>query len=135
MVVSAFDAVLLLGAPVFLVWAVLGTTSGIRPPPRVLNVPSSALGVASIALLLMTIISTARSAAQTISMTLVGRGGMTAGWVNGATWDPGSYRINLRVAELYSRRGRCSVARPYARRAVSLFPNSPQAKRIARSCE
>lgn len=135
MVVSAFDAVLLLGAPVFLVWAVLGTTSGIRPPPRTLSVPPSALGVASVALLLMTIVSTARSVAQTVSMTMVGRGGMTAGWVSGAAWDPGSYRINLRVAELYSRRGHCSAARPYARRAVSLFPNSPQAKRIARNCD
>jgi hypothetical protein len=80
-------------------------------------------------------LSAARSVAQTISMTEVGRGGMTAGWVNGAAWDPGSYRINVRVAELYARRGHCSFARTYARRAVSLFPNSPQAKRIARSCE
>jgi hypothetical protein len=50
-------------------------------------------------------------------------------------WDPGSYRINYRVAELYSRRGRCSFARDYARQAVSLFPHSPQAKRIARNCD
>ena len=60
---------------------------------------------------------------------------MTAGWVTGAMWDPGSYRINLRVAELYSRRGHCSVARSYARQAVSLFPHSPEAKRIARNCD
>jgi O-antigen ligase len=135
MVVSAFDVVLVLGAPAFVVWTVLGTTSGIRPPPRTLSVPSSALGVASIALLLAAVASTARSATQTISMTAVGRGGMTAGWVSGAMWDPGSYRINVRVAELYARRGHCSVARSYARRAVSLFPNSPQAKRIARGCD
>ena len=37
-------------------------------------------------------------------------------------WDPGNFRINLRVAELYSRRGHCSTARGYARQAVSLFP-------------
>jgi Tfp pilus assembly protein PilF len=49
-------------------------------------------------------------------------------------WDPGSYRINVRVAQLYSRRGHCNVARDYARQAVSLFPHSPEAKRIRRSC-
>jgi hypothetical protein len=92
------------------------------------------LSVAAAALIVASLISTARSVTQTVAMTAVGRGGMTAGWLTGATWDPGSYRINLRVAELYSSRGRCSVARGYARQAVSLFPHSPQAKRIARNC-
>src|SRR4051812_1320981 len=116
--VSAFDAVLLLAAPAFIVWSVLGATSGIRKPPRQLAVPPSALGIGSIVLLLVTLLSTARSIAQTVAVTSVGRGGLTAGWVTGAMWDPGSYRINLRVAELYARRGHCSMARGYARRAV-----------------
>ncbi|HEY1953024.1 MAG TPA: O-antigen ligase family protein [Gemmatimonadaceae bacterium] len=134
MVVSAFDVVLVLAAPALIVWSVLGATSGIRKPPRDLQVSSSVLGAAAMALLFFTLASSFRSAAQMVAMTSVGRGGMTAGWVTGAAWDPGSYRINLRVAELYSRRGHCSVARGYARRAVSLFPSSPAAKRIARSC-
>jgi hypothetical protein len=135
LVVSAFDVVLVLGAPALIVWSILGATSGIRKPPRELKVPSAALGVASIALLLATIVSSARSIAQTVSMASVGRGGLTGGWVAGAAWDPGSYRINLRVAQLYSRRGRCSMARRYARRAVSLFPTAPEAKRVARNCD
>jgi O-antigen ligase len=135
MVVSAFDVVLVLAAPAFIVWAVLGAASGTRKPARELAVSSPALGLAAAALLVVTIVSVARSLTQTIAMTSVGRGGMTAGWVSGATWDPGSYRINLRVADLYSRRGHCSVARGYARRAVSLFPNAPAARRVARSCE
>ena len=134
-IVSAFDAVLLLGAPAFLVWSILGATSGIAKPPRTLIVPSAAVAIGSIAVLLLTLASTARSIAQTVSMMQVGRGGLTAGWVAGAAWDPGSYRINLRVAELYSRRGHCSIARGYARRAVTLFPNSPQARRVVRSCD
>ena len=93
------------------------------------------VGVAGAAVVLACLVSTARSVTQTVAMTAVGRGGMTAGWVTGAMWDPGSYRINLRVAELYSRRGHCSVARGYARQAVSLFPHSPEAKRIARNCD
>jgi O-antigen ligase len=135
MVASAFDVVLVLAAPSFLVWSVLGATSGIRRNARELQVSSRAVGLAAVALLIMTAISTARSVTQAVAMTSVGRGGLTAGWVNGAMWDPGSFRINLRVAELYSRRGHCSVARGYARRAVSLFPHAAEARRVARSCD
>ena len=135
MVVSAFDVVLVLAAPAFLVWSILGATSGIRRNAREVKVSAGALGLAAAALLLFALLSTARSVTELTAMMYVGRGGYTAGWVTGAMWDPGSYRINVRVAELYSRRGHCSVARGYARRAVSLFPHSPQARRIARSCE
>jgi hypothetical protein len=135
MVVSAFDVVLVLAAPSFLVWSILGATSGIRRTARELKVSPAALGVAAAALLLFALVSTARSVTELTAMMYVGRGAYTAGWVAGAMWDPGSYRINLRVAELYSRRGHCSVARGYARRAVSLFPHAPTARRIARSCE
>lgn len=135
LIVSAFDVVLLLAAPSLLAWSILGATSGLRRGAREVQVSSRGLGVAAAALLIVSLISLARSVTQTIAMSAVGRGGMTAGWVEGAMWDPGSYRINYRVAELYSRRGRCSMARGYARQAVSLFPNSPQAKRVARSCD
>src|SRR3954466_11381339 len=135
MVVSAFDVVLVLAAPAFIVWNVLGATSGVRRPQRELSVSPPALGFAAAALLVLTVAAAARSVGQTVSMMSVGRGGMTAGWVSGAMWDPGSYRINLRVADLYSRRGHCSVARQYAHRAVSLFPNAPAAKRVARNCD
>ena len=140
MVVSAFDVVLLLAAPSFLVWSVLGATSGIRATGgerrgREVAVSRKALSLAAAGIMLVVLASAVRSATQTVAMSLVGRGGMTAGWVAGAMWDPGSYRMNLRVAELYSRRGRCSFARGYARRAVSLFPHAPEARRIRRSCE
>jgi O-antigen ligase len=135
MVVSAFDVVLVLAAPSFLVWSVLGATSGIRRNSREVKVSTRTLGISAIVLMLLSLASVARSVTQTVAMTSVGRGAYTAGWVTGAMWDPGNFRINLRVAELYSRRGHCSVARGYARQAVSLFPHSPQAKRILRSCE
>jgi O-antigen ligase len=135
MVVSAFDVVLVLAAPSFLVWSVLGATSGIRRNSREVKVSTRTLEVSAIVLMLLSLVSVARSVTQTVAMTAVGRGAYTAGWVTGAMWDPGNFRINLRVAELYSRRGHCSVARGYARQAVSLFPHSPQARRIQRSCE
>jgi hypothetical protein len=135
LVVSAFDVVLLLAAPAFMAWSVLGATSGIRPSAREVKMASPWLGAAAAALVVAAIVATARSATELSAMSAVGRGGLTAGWVTGAMWDPGSYRINLRVAELYSRRGHCAVARGYARQAVALFPHSPEAKRIARNCD
>src|SRR5712672_1763426 len=134
MIVSAFDVVLVLAAPAFLVWSILGATSGIRRNSREVKISTRALGISAVVLMLLSLASVARSVTQTVAMTAVGRGAYTAGWVTGAVWDPGNFRINLRVAELYSRRGHCSVARGYARQAVSLFPHSPQAKRIQRSC-
>jgi hypothetical protein len=132
--------VLLLAAPSFLVWTILGATSGIRGTDdvrrtRELKVSRKALALGALGIFLVVLASAVRSATQTVAMSMVGRGGMTAGWVDGAMWDPGSYRINLRVAEIYSRRGNCSFARGYARRAVALFPHSPHAKRIRNSCE
>ena len=134
MVVSAFDAVLLLAAPALLVWTILGASAGARRRGRQVTLSSRQWMVAAAATMLIAIASTARSGAQTMAMSAVGQGGQTAGWVRGATWDPGSYRINLKVAQLYARRGKCKSARPYAKRAVSLFPNAPAAKRVSRQC-
>ena len=134
MVVSAFDVVLLLGASSLLVWSVIGATSGIRHEGREAKLSPRAWGLAAAGLLFVALLSAARSAAQTVSMVTVGRGGMTAGWVNGAELDPGSYRINLRVADLYYRRGHCGTARGYARRAEGLFPHASAPRRILNGC-
>jgi O-antigen ligase len=134
MVVSAFDVVLLLGAPSLLVWSIVGATSGIRHEGRDAKLSPRAWGFAAAGLLLVTVLSTARSGAETVAIITVGRGGRTAGWVNGAELDPGSYRINLRVADLYYRRGHCGIARGYARRAAGLFPHALAPKRILNGC-
>jgi len=134
MVVSAFDAVLLLAAPAFLIWSTVGAATGPRVGGRSVELSKKAWTIAAAAVLAIVIASAARSATQMRSMALVGRGGQTAGWVRAAAWDPGSYRLNLRVADLLSRRGRCATARPYANRALALFPYSAAAKRIVRRC-
>ncbi|HYN81484.1 MAG TPA: O-antigen ligase family protein [Gemmatimonadaceae bacterium] len=133
-VVSAFDAVLLLAAPAFLIWSVVGAATGGRVRPRPVELSDKAWRIAAAGTLLIVIASAARSATQMRSMAIVGRGGQTAGWLRGAAWDPASYRINIRVADLLSRRGRCATARPHARRALALFPHSPAAKRLVRRC-
>ena len=133
MVTSAFDAVLLLPASAFLTWLVLGVATGERRTEGALTVSGRkwiAIGV----LLTLSTISLARSVAQTISMSTVGTGGRTASWVAGALWDPGSYRINQRVADIYSNRRQCRRAIPFARQAASLFPHSAPARRALRRC-
>ncbi len=134
LMVSAFDVLLLLAAPSLLVWSVLGATSGIRHEGRERRLSPRAWGLASAGMIAISLLAAARSATQTVSMMTVGRGGMTAGWVAGSDWDPGSYRINLRIAELYYRRGNCSTARVYAHRAQRLFPHAYPARRVANSC-
>jgi hypothetical protein len=132
-VVSLFDAVLLLAAPAFLVWLIIGAASS---APQIQPSPESPKGMRSILLtfLVMAVLDVARSATQVTAMWNVGAGGRTAGWVAGAIWDPGSFRINQRVAELYANRGQCAKARPYIRTARALFPSSPMARRTARRC-
>ena len=134
MVVSLFDAVLLLPAPAFLVWMTLGAAAA-EPqvdPAKTTPIKTRRLLLATV--FAMSALNLVRSASQVSAMLNVGTGGRTAGWVAGAKWDPGSFRINQRVAELYSKRGQCSKARPYIRRAVDLFPSSPPARRLARRC-
>lgn len=133
-VVSAFDAVLLLPAPAFLVWLILGAANRERPAAKEIVISPARARALEITVSLMLVIGVARSATAVAAMNAVGKGGRTAGWVSAARLDPGSYRINQRVAELYANRGQCGRARPYARRAVALFPSSPPARRIARRC-
>ena len=132
MVVSAFDAVLLLPAPAFLVWLILGASIGEVRTGR--DITADKWKIVSLVIVVIAVAGVSRSAAQTVAMAKVGTGGRTAGWVSGARWDPGSYRINQRVAEIYANRGQCAKARPYSRRAVSLFPSSPPARRTVRRC-
>ena len=134
MVVSAFDAVLLLAAPAFLAWTIVGVTSGLRLRDENAIVIQKKWSWGVAALILVVAASLARSLTETVAMSKVGRGGRTSGWVAGAAWDPGSYRINVRVAAYKARRGSCTSARTYARRARALFPHAPEARRIANGC-
>jgi O-antigen ligase len=133
-IVSAFDAVLLLPAPAFLAWMIFGAAAPARTSP--VNLPGIKGRERTVAAVLtaLLVIGVIRSTSQILAMTAVGTGGRTSGWVSGARLDPGSYRIQQRTAELYANRGQCSKARPYIRRAVGLFPNSPPARRLSRRC-
>ncbi len=134
MVVSSFDAVLLLPAPAFLAWLIFGAAGGTPERTIPLELTPALRRVVRTVVIALAAIGVARSATQVIAMWNVGTGARRAGWISGAQWDPGSYRINQRVAELYAARGQCAKARPYSRQALDLFPNSPPARRTARRC-
>jgi O-antigen ligase len=132
-VVGSFDAALLLGAPAMLAWCVIGAATGAgRRGREIILTPAWRVG--GIVALVIIATSIARSATQMAAIATAGEGGSRAGWLTAASLDPGSYRINLRVAQSYLDRGRCAGAREYARRASSLFPSAAEPKRILRAC-
>jgi hypothetical protein len=132
-VVSAFDAVLLLAAPSFLGWLAIGAASGLGRGGR--NVPwSRRWTIGAVLVVSLIAMSLLRSVTQLVSLAAVGRVGTRAGWIRAAVWDPGSYRINVRVAELYVSAGRCRAARPSIARAAALFPHAPAPKRLRSRC-
>ena len=59
-----------------------------------------------------------------------GRGGMELA----ARLDPGSYRIQIALAQEWRRAGRCDRAREHAERARDLFPNHPAPTVVLRAC-
>jgi O-antigen ligase len=132
--VSAFDAVLLLAAPAFLAWAAIGAVAGIGRRGREAMIRRGPwLMLTGVTAAVITL-SLARSITQTVAITRVGLGGTRAGWIAAAPWDPGSYRIHQRVAELYVSRGQCVRARPHAQRARALFPHAAAPRRILTRC-
>jgi hypothetical protein len=130
-VVSAFDAVLMLAAPAFLAWTIIGAASGAGRGTAEASPPRKWWKPAAVVLLLITVASVARSATQTVAILTVGAGD---GWVSAAVWDPGSYRIALRAAEIQAGRGRCASARAHARRARDQFPRASAPRRVLDRC-
>jgi hypothetical protein len=132
-VVGAFDAVLLLPAPAFFAWTVIGAlASSARPVGEVVVSPrgrrrlATAVGIVGGALLL-------HSLAQVAAMALSARGDREAVEL-AARVDPGSYRIHMRLAQDWRAAGRCERARPHAERARDLFPNHPAPQVVLRAC-
>lgn len=134
LVVGAFDAALLLAAPALLSWSIAGAASGVGRVGRERTFTRGTVTAALLATAALLVASVIRSATQTASIIAVGQGGTRAGWIAAAPLDPGSYRINMRLADFYADRGRCEAARFYARRARDLFPNAGAPKRVLNRC-
>ncbi|MDF1501755.1 O-antigen ligase family protein [Roseisolibacter sp. H3M3-2] len=137
LVVGAFDAVLLLPAPAFLTWAALGAlaveSGAVDRAPRPIRWPRLARRLAWAALAAAALLGALRSAGQAGAMALFSTGRAVA-IARAAELDRGSYRIQLRAAELARARGRCADVRRYATRAAELLPSAPAPKRLLAAC-
>ncbi|HEX3068150.1 MAG TPA: O-antigen ligase family protein [Thermoanaerobaculia bacterium] len=122
-VAGAFDAVLLLAVPAFLMWAALGS---LWIPDEAPSRPAWRYAFA--AMIVISAIGVYRSAKQLIAMNLFSAGGRVS-ITRAAEMDPGSYRIQMRLARMGGR-ARCE----HARAAHELFPTARAAAQVARGC-
>lgn len=132
-VVGSFDAVMLLPAPVFVVWTLLGA---LLPPPRQVASLPAAVPVRAVSLLVAAAgaVFALRSSMQAASILIAGDGGSRSAVRWAARVDPGSYRLQILLATRPDGRPRCERAREHGRRARELFPNHPAPKRVLRGC-
>ena len=131
-IVGAFDAVLLIAIPGLFVWSIVGALSPAGKPRLVVSphVRGPILGGAVVVAVLVLL----RSTGQMAAMAAYTSATTTSQAARAAMYDPGSYRINMRLAESYASRGDCSHVRQYAGAARELFPNAPEPKRLLRRC-
>lgn len=130
---GGFDAVLLLPTPSIVVWgaagALLAPRSEVRavalPPARSLKVGSGFAAVMLIACVL---------GYRKIQAMRLYEVGTVAAVEQALVKDPGSYRIQMRAADLLLARGQCNKAHEHAQRAKSLFPNAPAPKHVLGQC-
>lgn len=131
-IVGAFDAVLLIAIPSLFVWSIVGALTPSAKPRATLG-PSArgpVLGGAVIVALLVLL----RSSGQVAAMSIYTSAPSTAQAARAANYDPGSYRINMRLAQTYASRGDCRRIREYAGAARELYPNAPEPRRLLRRC-
>lgn len=134
LVVSTFDAVLLLPAPALIAWGLLGALS---PPSRersVVELPAMKRSLAMLGVVLLGGLAAARSGAQVAAMSVYSESSRANQVERAAALDPGSYRIQMRLAEAYARRGRCADVRAHASAARELFPNASAPRRLLAAC-
>jgi hypothetical protein len=132
--VGTFDAVLLLPVAALVGWALLGALSAPSRERRAIELTIPRRILLFVLIAVAGALMVARSAGQLTAMSLYATNSRTATLERASALDPGSYRIHVRLAQLYIGRGDCKRGRPHAAAARKLFPSSPQAKRLAAAC-
>ncbi len=131
-VVGAFDAVLLLAVPTFFVWTLAGAL--VPPGTGGIEVEAGVHRFAPAALFALGLLIVARTALQVSAMATFSTSTRPSVLERAAMFDPGSYRIQTRLAQGYLSRGDCPRARPHARAARALFPNAAEPRRQLAQC-
>lgn len=131
-VAGAFDAVMLLAVPTFIVWTSAGA---LRPAPRrLVSLPKGAAqGVMWGAAGLGTLFAV-RSALTALAILVAGSGSSRTALVWASRLDPGEYRLHMLLARKPGREGACAAVREHATDARELFPYHDAPKRALRVC-
>jgi len=133
-VVSAFDAALLLAAPTLLVWALLGALRDPRAATQGLTISRGVHQWAPALAFALGALAVGRSVCQSVAMDIFNGTSRTSRIETASFLDPGSYRIHVRLAESYAERGNCARVIPHARAARSLFPNAAEPRQLLAQC-
>jgi O-antigen ligase len=131
-IVGAFDAVLLIAIPSLFLWTIVGALSPAGKPR--MTVPANVRGPVFGAAVVLAVLIVLRSTGQIAAMSLYTSATTTTQASRAALLDPGSYRINMRLADSYAARGDCRRVRQYAGAARELYPNAAEPKRLLRRC-
>jgi len=134
LVVSTFDAVLLLPAPALIAWGLLGALSPPSRPRLLVELPTSRRAAAMLLVAILGGLAITRSATQVAAMSVFESSARASVVERASALDPGSYRIHLRLAEAYARRGSCTNVRRHADAARALFPNAAAPRRLSAAC-
>lgn len=135
-IAGAFDAVLMLALPAFIVWTTLGALMPrmIAPLPYVNTTTpvepvrsSRMLTFVALTLALLSAVAALRSATQIAAMEFFTRGDRPS-LRRAAVIDPGNYRVRMRLARGGKERCRHALA------ARALYPNATAARAAARGC-
>ena len=134
LVVSTFDAVLLLPTPALIAWGVLGALSPPSRPRTIVELPTRQRVAAMLIVAILGGLAIARSSTQLMAMAVFESSTRASRIERASELDPGSYRIHLRLAEAYAKRGSCANVRAHAGMARALFPNATAPKRLLAGC-
>ena len=129
--VGAFDAVLLLPAPTLLVWATLGALAPTSNPRLRIPIPRA---LAAVVIFVLGAAAILRSTQEAVAMGIANDETSPGPLEIAARVDPGSYRIQVRVAEAEERRGHCGAVITHATAARKLFPSAPAPRHLLARC-
>jgi O-antigen ligase len=132
--VGTFDAVLLLPVAALVGWALLGALASPSRERRAIELTLPRRILALVLIAAIGALMVFRSGGQLMAMSLYATSARTATLERASALDPGSYRIHVRLAQLYIGRGDCKRGRVHANAAKQLFPSSPNARRLAAAC-
>jgi hypothetical protein len=131
-VVGSFDAVLLIAVPTMFFWTMAGALSPPVEGKQALTKGVHALGPVTLAL--FGLLAIGRSSLQIAAMSTYAGASRLTEVERAAHFDPGNYRIQMRLADGYLARGDCAKAAAHAAAARGLFANALDPKGVLRRC-